>query len=811
MPRFFQDTRYGLRTLVRNPGFTAAAVLTLALGMGANTAIFSVVNAVLLRPLPFREADRLVWIWAQDPRRNVPNHFFFYSDFAEWRRQSRLMEQASAWQSTSMNLGGTGAEDPERLAVWRVNASFLATLGVKPELGRDFAAEEDKPGAARVALLTHMLWQRRFGADRGIVGRTIMLDGNACTVVGVLPAAFEIAGRKVDLYTPLALATAGQDGFTTLAGLARLRTGASLAEAQAEAQTISNRLTEAFFRAGGRSLRVWGMREFLVREVRLSLLILLGAVSLVLLIACANVANLLLARAAARSREIAIRVTLGAGRWRIIRQLLTESAWLGLGGGLAGLVVAHWGVKLLAALSPSRYPLLAGVRMDAEVLWFTLAISLATSGLFGLAPAVSLAGESMHEALKEGGRSGAEGCRGRRLRDLLVTAEVALALVLAIGAGLLLKAFLRLEQVQPGFRAEGLLTASVNLPAGKYARASARGAFYRDLLASLTALPGVKEAGMASVMPLTGSNTGTNIHVEGKPEPRAEDAPVVWFRSASPGYFRAMGVPLRRGRWFREQDGEGGPPVAIVNETLARRFWPREDAVGKRLGLGLSHRARPGRPEPSWLTVVGVVGDMRHTALAQAPEAELFTSLAQTPGPSMGLAIRTTTEPTRFAPLLRRAVAALDRDLPVSRIAAMQQVVADSLADRRLSMWLLGTFAGLAVMLAAVGIYGLISFSVARRTREIGIRLALGAERGKVVRLMVRQGLTPALAGVGLGLAGALALTRVMISLLFGVSATDPLIFGGVTAALAGVALAASYVPARRATRVDPMAALRYE
>ncbi len=812
MRNLLLDARFGLRTFARYPGFTAAATLALALGIGANTAIFSVVNAVLLRSLPVREPDRLVWIWAQDPKRNIPFHEFFYSDFVEWRKQSRVLESAAAYRPVSVNLTGTRSGEPEKLHAWRVGGSFFSTLGVHPVLGRDFSADDDRPGAPRMALLSHALWQRRFGSDPGVVGGPILLDGSPCTVIGVLPASFDIPGARQDLYVPLAIAATGRDGFTTVAALARLKSGARLAEARVEAAAITDRLTEPFFRAGGRSLRLYGMREFLVRELRLSLLVLLGAVTLVLLIACANVANLLLARAGARCKEIAIRATLGASRWRLVRQLLTESALLGLAGGAAGLLLARWGVNLLAAASTSRFPRLAEVRIDSTVLWFTVGISLATSLMFGLVPALAASGSQVHEALKESGRAGGEGPRGRRLRDVLVAAEVALALLLTIGAGLLSKAFLRLEQVDPGFRSEGLLTASLTLPEQKYSQPAARRAFFAQLLRDLGGLAGVKDAGIVSMMPLGGANSGTSVHLEGHPEPRAEDAPIIWFRSASPGYFRAMGIPLLRGRFFQERDNESVPPVAIINETMARRMWPNEDPLGKRLAFGLSHRPRvAGLPEPPWLTVVGVVGDVRHTSLAQPPEAELFTSYAQTPGASMVLVIRATAGPLRFAPLLRRTVAALDKDLPVSRVAAMEQIVADSVTERRLSTWVLGSFAALAVILAAVGINGLISFSVARRTHEIGVRLALGAAPAGVLRLVLRQGLMPALAGLAGGLVAALLLTRVMRSLLYGVQATDPLVFAGVTAALALVALLSAWLPARRAIRVDPMAALRYE
>jgi putative ABC transport system permease protein len=814
MTTLLQDLRYALRRLGRSPAFTAVAVLTLALGIGANTAIFSVVNTVLLRPLPYREPDRLVWIWANSPRQGIPFHFFLYPDFVEWRAQARSCETMAAYAPAAVTLTNGATAEAEHVPRLRVSASFFRLLGVRPALGRDFVEADDQPGAPRVVMLSHELWQRRYGSEPGVVGRMVTLDGEGYTAVGVLPPGFRAANLTAQLYTPIAL-----DGSRTGPGrrfshgaFARLARGVTAGQAQAETNLIVDRLDPNFFRWGGRGIRLWGVREFLVREVRLSLLVLTGAVGLVLLVACANVANLLLARATTRQREIAVRATLGAGRWRLMRQLLTESSLLGLLGGGLGLLAAYWGVKLLVAVTPANYPLVAETRIDGQVLGFTLLLSVATGVLFGLAPAVSLSRTSLQEALKEGGRSATGGAQHHRVRSLLVVVEVALAAVLAIGAGLLLKGFWRLQGVNPGFEAKGVLTAGLSLPAARYATGERRAAFHRELASRLETLPGVQAAGIVTALPLGGYNTGTAIHIQGQPEPRPDEAPVVWFRAASPGYFRAMQIPLKRGRLLSARDLEGAERVALVNETMARRFWPGLDPIGQRFGLGLSHRPpAPDRPALPWITVVGVVGDVRHTALAQPAEAEYFESYLQRPFPAVTVVVRTPAEPERFAPSLRAAVAAVDKGQPVSEVTALERWLFNSIAPQRLATVLLGIFAGLALALATVGVYAVMSFSVERRTHEIGVRLALGAERGDVLRLVLRQGMTLALAGLGAGLVGALFLGRVMRGLLFGVTATDPAVFAAAAAALAVVALVATWIPARRATRVEPSAALRYE
>jgi len=805
MTTLLQDLRFGLRLLRKNPGFTVVAIVALALGIGANSAIFSVVNTVLLRPLPYPHPDRLVWIWAHSPTRGIPFHFFLYSDFADWRKQARAFEAMSAYFPRAVTLT---SREPERVPSLQVSAGFLRVFGVQPMLGRDFLVEDDRPGAPRVTLLSHGFWQRRFGSDPNLIGTSVRLDSSDYTVIGVLPAGFQAANLTAHFYTPLALAGSrtGPDRYFSIGALARLKPGVSITQAQTETNALSDRLNAQYFHRGKRGLRLWGLREFLVRDVRLSLLVLLGAVALVLLVACANVANLLLARAGARHKEIAIRATLGAGRLRIIRQLLTESGLLSLLGGGFGLLLACWGVKLLVVAGPARYPMLREARLDAQALWFTLGISLLIGLIFGLAPALSVTKAGVYEALKEGGRGSGESLRRTRLRSLLVVWEVALALMLAIGAGLLLKGFLKLQEVKPGFNPAGVLTAGITLPAAKYATPHERNAFFEQLLRESERLPGVRAAGMMSALPLGPINTGTAIHLEGRPEPRPEDAPTVWVRSASAGYFRALGIPLLKGRHFSQQDTDAAPRVALINQTMARRFWPSEDALGKRLAAGLTHG-----PQTPWITVVGVVGDIRHTSLAQPPEPEFFLPYPQRPEPQMFLAIRTTADPAGFAPLLRAAVAAVDKDQPISEVGSLERSLADSIAPQRFAMLLLGAFAGLAVALAALGIYGVTSFMVTRRRHEIGVRLALGALRRDVLRLILGQGMSLALIGLGIGLAAALALSRVLRSLLFGITATDPLVFLAVPLLLAAVAALASYLPARRATRVEPVLALRHE
>ncbi|MGA2326517.1 MAG: ABC transporter permease [Bryobacteraceae bacterium] len=791
-----QDVRYGLRMMARNPGVTAVAALALALGIGANTAIFSVVNAVLLRPLPFRDPGRLVWIWQSNTARNIPFAFMNYATYADWRRESRSFELTSAYQPGWANLTTRG--EPERLNTVRVNSTFLAMLGVRSLIGRDFLAEEDRPGAGRVAILDYKLFQRRFGGDRNLVGGQIQLDAQSYTVIGVLPPEFEFGSRETDVYLPIARSTARGGDPVPVGAYGRLKPGASIERAEAEIDAVYRGLERQFPNTKGWTARLWRVRDFLVRDVRLSLLVLLAAVALVLLIACANVANLLLARAGERQKEIAMRTALGAGRARILRQLLTESLLLGVVGGALGLLLAWWGVRLLPLVAPERYPFLKQTAIDLRVLCFTGLASLATGLMFGLAPALAASRAQVFETLKEGGRGSGESRGRNRFRSALVVVEVALALLLIVGASLLMRSLVRLQDSKPGFNPNGLLTASISLPPSKYPESAQRVAFFHQLLDRVEALPGVEAASITNLLPLSGMNVGMGVLIEGQPPPRPGEMPIVFARVVDRRYFQAMQVPLQRGRLFTERDA-GAPRVAIVNETMARRFWPGQDPIGKRFGNSRD-----------WITVVGVVGDMKHTSITQAPDAEYFEPYPQGPRSEMVLAVRTAADPMRLAPALRNAVLELDPDQPVSRVVAMSRRLSDSIAPQRFSALLLGIFALVALALAAVGIYGVISFSVTRRTHEIGVRLALGARRNDVLGMVVLDAVGLALIGVAIGVAGGLALTRLLGSLLYGVSATDPVIFAAVSLVLTAVAALASFLPARRAARVDPIVALRY-
>ncbi len=808
MEDLLRDLRYGLRVLAHSPSVTAAAVVALALGIGANSAIFSVVNSVLLHRLPYPDEDRLVQIWGSTPRQNIPFHNISYSDFVDWKQQSRSFEvMAASSSSASANL--ILGDEPERVAVWKVNATYFPMLGARFLYGRGFLPAEDTPGASRVAVLSYALWQRRFGSDPEAVGSTINLDGSLYTVTGVLPTEYQLVGRTIDVYTPLALPDAREtlNNNVYAVAFARLKPGVSKAQAQVELDTIGRRIGGEYPNSLGKNPVVYGLREFVVRDVRLSLLVLLAAVGFVLLIACLNVANLLLGRAAARAREIAVRTSLGASRGRIIRQLLTESSLLGLVGGLFGILVAYLGLKALLTLVPARYPLLREATIDSSVLVFTLGISLLTGLVFGIVPAcVSSKTERLPDALKEGARTG-EGCSRNRLLSLLVITEVSLALVLLIGAGLLIRSLHRLNQVNPGFNASGVLTASVNLPQSKYVDNPRRIVFFADLIRRLGVLPGVQAAGVVSALPLSYYNTGISIAIEGRPLPRPGEAPIVWFRHTNSDYFRAMQIPLLKGRLFTDLDDGRSQPVAVINETMARRFWPNEDPVGKRFA--------PGPPPPdrpiTWVTVTGVVGDLRHTSMEREPEAEYFWHYMQTGPAALTVTIRSSYDAARVSPLLRKVVSEIDREQPVSQVRSMEEIVAASMGPRRFSAVLLSIFAGVALVLAAVGIYGVVSFSVTRRTREMGVRMALGAGRGDVLRLVVCHALAMSLIGVVAGLAVGVALSRVIRSLLYGAGAADPLIFAGVSLLLVAVAAVAGYFPARRASRVDPIVALRHE
>ena len=810
MDVLLRDLRLAARQAAANPGSSAVAILALALGIGANTAVFSVFDAVFLRPLPhYRDAGRIIQIWGASPAKGVPFHALTYADVVDIRGQSRSFDAVAAVAPGSANLTGfaAGGDEPERVAAWRVNAGFFPLIGTGFLRGRGFLPEEDRAGAGHAAVLSYPLWRRRFGGDAGVVGRTILLDGTGYVVTGVLPAGFTLPGSAIDVYIPFALAEARQERSPSAHAVARLKPGVSAAQAQADLDAVLHRLQQESNVETG-ALRLWGLRDFAVRDLRASATVLAGAVALVLLIACANVANLMLARGASRQREMAVRMALGASRGRLAAQLLAESAVLAGVGGALGIAAAYSGVALLPRVIPDRMPLVDSAAIDARVLAFTLGLALLTTVLAGIAPAVMASrGPGLHEGLKQGAR-GSEGAAGGRLRRTLVVAEVSLALMLLAGAGLLIRSFAVLTGVRPGFNPAGVLTASITLPESRYATLPAREAFFRQLLAKLETTPGVEAAGIMSLVPLTGSNNGVAVFVEGRPAPRRGELPIAWYRVVSPGYFRALEIPLRAGRLLDAHDSRDAPPVVLVNETMARRFWPGENAVGRRFSLD---PPRPGRPR-TFITVAGVVGDLHHRGLAQPPDAEVFFPYTQPPfPPGAHVAVRTSADPARFATVLRALVREVDRDLPVSQVRTLEGIVAASLATPRLSMLVLGLFAGIALLLAAAGIYGMISFTVARRTREIGVRMALGAMPGQVLRAVVGQALRLAAGGIVIGGAGALALARVLRNLLFGVSPSDPLVFTGVAAILAAVAAAASWIPARRAAALDPLAALREE
>lgn len=807
-----QDVRYGSRKLARSPGFTAVAVATLALGIGANTLIFSVVNAAILHPLPFRDANKLVTQWATSPTIGYSGPGSFTDrDYMEWRDQNRVFDEIAAFRGQPSNLTGVG--EPVRLIGAAISPSLLRVLEVNPALGRAFAPEEENPGHNRVALLSDRLWRSRFGRDPSVAGRAIKLDGEFYTVIGVMPAGFGFP-NEADVWTPLTLASEAHNA--TLQIVARLKPGVSLERARSEVALIGERHPA---KPGD-----WEWHTTLVplgravaSEVRTPLFVLFAAVGLVLLIACANVANLFLARATTRQREIAVRKALGASRARVVRQLLTESVMMAVFGGGLGLLLAALGQSSVAKAasllprslgSPSAAAHIASAGIDFWVLGFTLAISVLTAVLFGLTPAVWASRGGLDSGLKEEGRSSTPG-RGRGYtRDGIVMAEVALAVILLVGAGLLIRSFLHLMNVDPVFSPQNVLTLNISLPDTRYESARPMIAFEQQALERLSALPGVKSAGGVFGLPLGNGAIGGDFTVEGQPEPAPGTQAFIATKAVIGGdYFRAIGIPLLRGRYFDRHDSESAPHVVIVSQSLARHFWPLEEAIGKRL--------KPGFSNDAWCTVVGVVGDTKQYSLGETPSPSMYLPYAQAPDPflmqDITLVVRTGADPLSLVTAARHAVQAVDPDLPVFDVASMEQLVYRSVSAPRFNTALLGVFAALALLLAAVGIYGVMSYAVVQRTHEIGVRVALGAGASDILRQVVRQGMLPAVVGIAAGTAGAWAVARFLSSLLFGVRPTDPVTFAVVPLLLAAVAVVACLLPARRATKVDPVVALRYE
>jgi predicted permease len=807
----WQDLRYGARMLRTNPGFTSIAVITLALGIGANTAIFSVVNAVLLRPLQYSDPDRLVQVWQNFPQLGANQVTVSAPEFLDYKGQNRVFERMAAFRPQGYIL--TGGSEPERIFGARVSADLFPLLGVAPALGRTFLHEEDQIGGPRAVILSHGLWQRRFGSDATLIGKSLTLDGESFTVVGVMPPGFQFPPqRQNELWAnvPFDANDLNRRGWRPLGVIARLKSGVSADQATAELKTIAGR-----FPASGPvpSAYAVSLQEQVVGRVRRALLVMLGAVSFVLLIACANVANLLLSQAAARQREMAIRAAVGAGRARLIRQLFVEGLPLSLLGGGVGLLLAVWIVKLLVSVNPGNLPRANEIGIDLRTLMFTLSVSLLTGVVFGLAPAWQFSKLDLNQALKEGGRGTSVSFSRFSMRSILLVSQVALSLTLLIGAGLMINSFARLLRVDPGFDPRGVLTMQIALPQSKYSEIQQRAFFFEQALERIRRLPGVQSAGMTSALPLTGS-PDFGFTIEGRTPSAPGDVPQTNWRAISPDYLRTMGIPLRRGRYFSEQDHEKAAGVAIINETMARRFWPDGDPLGKRIKLG-----GPTRPYP-WMEIVGIVGDVKHDGLDAPVTPELYMPYAQTPFsqmpaglrfPAMSLVARNGSDHDSLAAATRAEIKALDKDQPITNIRTLDQLLANSISQHRFYLLLLAFFAAIALALAAIGLYGVVSYTVKQRTQEIGVRMAFGAQAGDVLRLIIKFGMKLTLIGALIGLAGALALTRLMKTLLFDVSATDPLTFASITALLALVALLACFVPARRATKVDPLVALRNE
>jgi putative ABC transport system permease protein len=797
----WRDIRYGLRTLLKNPGFSAAVLLVLALGIGVNSAMFSALTAILLQKFPFAEPERVVTLWEVNQQKGFEQSPVSAATFADWRARTKVFEQMSLYDSDSKVL--TGAGDPERLLGARVSANFFSLLGVQAARGSAALPEDGQVNGTEAVVLGHDLWHRRFNSDPSLVGKIITLDSKLSTVVGVLPPDFRFLG-KADVWSvfPLSGDALKEREARYVTAVARLRRGVTVEQAQSEMEIVSHGLQQDYPATNvGWGARVVPLRDYLVSGVRSSLLILFGAVTFVLLLACTNVASMLLARLSARRKEFAVRTALGATRLHLIRQLLVECVLLALLGGTLGLLLAYWCVGFIAAFVPETVSR-GEITLDGRVLGFTLTVSVLCGLLSGIAPVLQTSKLSLGETLKENSRGATGGARHNRLRRLLVVAEVSLSLMLLVGAGLMIKSFLRLQQVNPGFNPDHVLAARISLPPSIYPDPTRRAAFFQQLLSQLETVPGVQSVGATTTLPLSGSSMNFRFSVEGQPAASGELSQAQ-YRAVSPGYFRTMGIPLREGRDVTERDGADALGVVVINETMARRLFPQGGALGKRLIINY------GKPAPR--EVVGVVGDVKHLKLEEPPKPEMYVPYTQNPWAFMTVVLRTSVPPDNLASAVRNEVWKVDKNQPVDKFVTLDQVLYESVAQPRLFMLLLALFAVLAIVLSATGIYGVMSYIVSQRTHEIGVRLALGARPNDVLRMIVRQGMFVVLVGVVVGLLISAALTRTLSGLLYGVSATDFATFAEVFLLLVGVAFLACYLPARRATKVDPLIALRNE
>ena len=810
MSGLFKDLRYGVRMMAARPGFTLVITLTLALGIGANTAIFSVVNALLLSQLPFHQADRLAVIWQTSLKNPAVEDVTSYPNYSDWRKMSDAFEDMAVFRHSSATLTGFG--EAERVDAGRVTASFLPVLHVTPAIGRNFSPDEEKPGSGQSVILSDSFWRQHFSADANVVGKSIVLDGTSFTVIGVLPADFNfpLGLSDVGMLESVALDTTNlsERGADVFACIGRLSPGVSLAAAQTKMDVLSASLRQTYPDTNTDvGAHVVGLQDQLVGGVAKPLRLLLLAVGLLLLIACANVANLLLARAQGRQREIAIRTAIGAGRARLIRQLLTESLTLSSAGAIAGLLLGTWGIQVLKHFLPENFPHFNPITLNGKVLFFTLSAAACTTFIFGLAPAIRLSKPDLNETLKEGGRGSTVG-GGSRLRSGLAIAEIAISVVLLVGAGLLLRSFVNLTSVKPGFNPANVLSAYVALPRSKYAKDTQRIEFVSQVLDRVRALPGVVSANFSGPAPFTNSELDITVTIEGRPAPPAGQEPVADVQVVTPGYFNTMQIPLKRGREFANTDIKGGIGSMIINETMAKRYWPDSDPVGQFVSnIGLT----ADKGEPDRYQIIGVVADVKYAQLDKNPEPTMYFAHKQKSFPWGYLAVRTTTDPLALAPEVRAQVRAIDPDVPVSKIKTMDQMISGTVAQPRLFALLLSIFAFVGLSLAAIGIYGVVSYSVAERAHEFGVRMALGANRAALLRTVLGRAAVMAVAGVGLGLVAALGLSSLVESLLYNVSATDQTTFIVIGGVLSLIMLVASYIPARRATSVDPMTVLRSE